>query len=493
MTNTYRLPVLKHVLRIGKQMSLKWGLLMALLAITLVSHLGAQTPCEDGVAGQYPCYGMDLMSVRNLEELGGVSTGDGNDCWGWTYEGREFVLFGRSDGTSIVEITDPVNPVLVANVPTASVSSLWRDIKVIGDVAFIVSEANSHGMQILDLNEIVNIEPGSILEPTAYYDGFGSAHNVVANPETGFVYAVGTEFFNGGLFAVDCNDPFNPNPAGSWSEHDVHDAQVVVYSGPDIDYAGKEIAFAFTGYSGFHVVDVDDKTDMYTVSALADSQWVYVHQGWLTEDQRFIFMNDEMDETSGIATTTRTWVLNVEDLDSPFVVGFHEGPVEVTDHNLYTKGDKVYAANYYAGIHVFDIVDAASAEIALSSSFDTNPFLDQTGTSGGAWSVYPYFESGNIAISTQSHMFVVHPSGEADAVERAPQPLPQIEVRILQGRVQIQSNSRTEALVYDVMGRHQATWPLSSSGWSTFLTEGWSSGTYVLKTASGYSQVFSTH
>ncbi len=493
MTNTYPWPVLRRVLRIGSPFSMKCGLCAGFLVFTFASQLVAQIPCENGVAGQYPCLGMDLMSVRNLEELGGVSSGDGNDCWGWTHEGREFVLFGRSDGTSIVEITDPVHPVLVANVPTASKSSLWRDIKVIGDVAFIVSEAISHGMQIVDLNEVVNMEPGSILQPTAYYDGFGSAHNVVANPETGFVYAVGTEFFNGGLFAVDCNDPFNPNLVGSWSEQDVHDAQVVVYSGPDTDYIGKEIAFAFTGYSGFHIVDVEDKTDMQTVSALADSQWVYVHQGWLTEDQRFIFMNDEMDETSGIATTTRTWVLNVEDLDSPYVVGFHEGTVEVTDHNLYTKGDKVYAANYYAGIHVFDIVDAASAELELSSSFDTNPFLDQTGTSGGAWSVYPYFESGNIAISTQSHLFVVRPSGWIDSAERIHQPLAQIEMQVLEGRVQIQSNTRTEAMVYDMMGRHQVTWPLSSSGWSTFLTEGWSSGTYVLKTASGNSQAFSVH
>ena len=436
---------------------------------------------------------MDLMSVRSFEELGGVAPGNGNDCWGWAHEGREFVLFGRSDGTSIVEITDPVNPVMIANVPTATYPSLWRDIKVIGDVAFIVSEADVHGMQIVDLNGVLDAEPGSVVEPMAHFDGFGSAHNVVANAETGYVYGVGTQLFNGGLFAVDCTDPANPEPAGSWAEADVHDAQVVVYSGPDADYVGREIAFAFTGYSGFHIVDVEDKGDMQTVSALTDSLWVYVHQGWLTEDQRFIFMNDEMDETSGIAANTRTWVLNVEDLDAPFVVGHHEGTLEVTDHNLYTKGDQVYAANYYAGIQVFDIEDAASADLDMAAYFDTNPFSNQTGTSGGAWSVYPYFESGNIAISTQSHMFVVRPSGWIDAVGRTPQPLPQIEMQVLEGRVRIQSNTRTEAMVYDVMGRHRATWPLSSSGWSTFLTEGWASGTYVLKTASGHTQTFSAH
>ena len=51
-----------------------------------------------------------------------------------------------------MEVTDPVNPVIMADVPTASIPSLWRDIKVIGDVAFVVSEALEHGMQVLDLS-----------------------------------------------------------------------------------------------------------------------------------------------------------------------------------------------------------------------------------------------------------------------------------------------------------------------------------------------------
>ena len=120
-----------------------------ILFLSVQMTIMAQTPCENGLAGQYPCDGLDLMSVRSFEEMGGVAPGNGNDCWGWAKDGREFVLFGRSDGTSIVEITDPVNPVMIANVPTASVPSLWRDIKVIGDFAYIVSEAGEHGLQIV--------------------------------------------------------------------------------------------------------------------------------------------------------------------------------------------------------------------------------------------------------------------------------------------------------------------------------------------------------
>ena len=107
----------------------------------------AQTPCVDGFAGDYPCEGLDLLSVRSLEELGGGA--NGNDCWGWVdpESDREFVLYGRSNGLSVVEVTDPMNPVFVARVPTATVQSLWRDVKVHDNHAFIVSEAAGHGMR----------------------------------------------------------------------------------------------------------------------------------------------------------------------------------------------------------------------------------------------------------------------------------------------------------------------------------------------------------
>ena len=146
----------------------------------------SQVPCEDGFAGEYPCEGLDLLSVRSLEELGGGA--NGNDCWGWVdpESGREFVLYGRSNGLSIVDVTDPVNPDYLANVPTASVQSLWRDVKVFDNHAFIVSEAPAHGMQVVDLTEVTQITDGPVeLLPVAMYLGFGNAHNIVMNEASG--------------------------------------------------------------------------------------------------------------------------------------------------------------------------------------------------------------------------------------------------------------------------------------------------------------------
>jgi choice-of-anchor B domain-containing protein len=431
------------------------------------------------------------MCVRSFEELGGTGPGNGNDCWGWVFEGREFVLFGRSDGTSIVEITDPVNPVMLADVATASVPSLWRDIKVIGDVAFIVSEAGEHGMQVVDLTQVPAMETMGELGTLAWYTGFGGAHNIVANPETNFVYGVGTDTFNGGLHIVDVSDPSNPTLVGAWDEAYIHDAQVVNYNGPDLDYQGKELAFVFSGFSGFHIVDVEDKSDCQTLSSLAGPEWIYPHQGWLTEDHRFVLMNDEMDEAAGIAPQTRTWILDVQDLDNPVILGYHEGTLSVTDHNLYTHEGKVYEANYYAGIQVLEIQDLANLAMQQVAFFDTNPFSNQAGTGGGAWSVYPYFESGNIAISTQSHMFVVRPSEGLNSVWE-PSRAPSLHIWSESGRVHIQMEGAADGplLIFDAKGRRCAEWPVLSGRTSTWFVPEWPAGVYVARTKEGLQRRF---
>lgn len=483
--------ILSNVPRTGKLMARSCAALFVLMALLPTAR--AQVPCTDGMAGQYPCEGIDLMSVRSFEEMGGVAPGNGNDCWGWTHEGREFVLFGRSDGTAVVEITDPVNPVLLANVPTASVPSLWRDIKVIGDAAFIVSEAGEHGMQVVDLAAVPSLEPMTALGTLAWYTGFGGAHNIAANPESDFVYGVGTDTFNGGLHIVDVSDPASPVLAGAWDEFYIHDAQVVNYAGPDTDYAGKEMAFVFSGFSGFHVVDVQDKTDCQTVSSLSGPEWIYPHQGWLSEDHRFVLMNDEMDESAGIAEQTRTWILDVQDLDNPVILGYHSGTLSVTDHNLYTHNGMVYEANYYAGIQILEIQDLAALSLQQVAFFDTNPFSDQTGTGGGAWSVYPYFESGNIAISTQSHLFIVRPSGAPSgllAEEMVVQP--QLQVWTAHGEVQVQAEglNSDRLFVFDAQGRKQAEWWAPAGATMTWFTSDWAPGVYVVRSECGLQNRF---
>jgi hypothetical protein len=103
--------------------------------------------CVNGFAGDYACSGVDLLSFVSLADLN--CHGNGNDIWGWTDEfGNEYVVAGCTDASSLVDVTDPLNPVVMGYIATQTVPSSWRDMKVHKGFAYIGSEAKDHGMQV---------------------------------------------------------------------------------------------------------------------------------------------------------------------------------------------------------------------------------------------------------------------------------------------------------------------------------------------------------
>ena len=161
-----------------------------LFLFLLTQTLLAQTPCENGLAGEYPCNDYDLMSNIPNETLGNITT-ESNDCWGWTdpETQKEYALVGINSGIVFIDISDPITPVIVGTLNTTTVSSLWRDVKVYNSHAFIVSEANAHGMQVFDLKRL-RTSSNLPLTYTAdtIFTGFGSAHNIVINEDSGYAY-----------------------------------------------------------------------------------------------------------------------------------------------------------------------------------------------------------------------------------------------------------------------------------------------------------------
>jgi len=334
-----------------------------LVIILIQASSYSQTPCENGFAGQYPCNDFDLMSQIDLNTL---SASSGNDSWGWTdpEDGKEYALMGLTNGTAFIDISSPTNPIYLGKLPTHTDASQWRDIKVYGNYAFVVSEAPGHGMQVFDLTRLRNVNNApATFTNDAHYDGFGRAHNIVINPEQPYAYAVGTSTYNGGAHIVDISDPLNPDLAGGYSgSFYTHDAQVVTYNGPDLDYAGREI---YLGSNEDEVVfvDVTDKSNPTLISDISYTNVSYTHQGWLTEDQRYFFLGDETDEINPGAINTRTIIFDLEDLDNPVIHQEYFGPTDAIDHNGYIKGDIFYLSNYTAGIRIIDISGVGAEEI----------------------------------------------------------------------------------------------------------------------------------
>lgn len=371
------------------------------------------TPCVGGFAGSYPCENVDLLSFIPLATF---AAGSGNDSWGWTdpLTGNEYALMGLNNGTGFVDITDPENPIYLGKLPTHTSTSLWRDIKVYADHAFIVSEASGHGMQVFDLTQLRNVpNPPVTFAETTHYNQFGNAHNIAINEATGFAYAIGSGTCSGGLHMVNIQNPTTPTNAGCFSSDGyTHDTQCVIYNGPDTTYQGHEICFN-SNEDTVTIVDVTNKAAPVQLSRTPYPGSGYTHQGWLTEDHLYFLFDDELDEQS-FGHNTRTRILNVSDLNSPTLTGFFDSPTPAIDHNLYTLGNYAYEANYRSGLRILDITNVASANLTQFGYFDIYPSNDSP-SFNGSWSTYPYFESGTVIISgIEQGLFMVRPQLEPD-------------------------------------------------------------------------------
>jgi choice-of-anchor B domain-containing protein len=383
-------------------------LLLTVLAGFLTFNSFSQTPCLGGMAGGYPCENVDLLAHLTSAQLGG---GEMNDIWGWTDPngGNEYVMIGRDAGTSFVDISDPLNPVYLGVLLSHTSNSIWRDIKVYQNHAFIVSEANSHGMQVFDLTQLSSVTGTPVIfSETAFYGSFGRCHNIVINEASGFAYAVGSNTAGGGLHVIDISTPTNPVIAGLFSgEGYTHDAQVVNYIGPDTNYVGAEIAFA-CNEDNIAIINVTDKTDIQGISLATYPTAFYTHQGWLTEDHKYFLANDELDEINGTGNT-RTFIFDVQNLDAPFLLGTYTHSTASIDHNLYVHEGYIYESNYRAGLRILESSDIANGNLSEVAFFDVYP-SSNSAQFNGSWSNYPFFSSGVVAVShIEQGLFLLKP------------------------------------------------------------------------------------
>ena len=378
------------------------------------------------MAGPYPCFDIDLISFLPVAGLGGLPQIRATDVWGWTdaLSGTEYALVARTDGVAFVSLEDPADPVYLGELPLtpgASVSA-WRDVKVYSDHAFVVADgAGEHGMQVFDLRLLRSVaNPPVMFDEAAHYDGISSAHNIAINEATGYAYVVGAsmggETCGGGIHMIDISIPSSPTFAGCFSDGTsglagmgyTHDTQCVVYDGPDTPYQGRELCFS-ANETAVTIADVTDKVNPVSVAIAAYPNVGHAHQGWLSADQSFFFVNDELDETSGAVNRTRTLVWDVSVLEDPILVKEHLGETTSSDHNLYVQDHLMYQSNYGSGLRILDVSDPVSPfEVGF---FDSVPGDDDRPGLSGSWSNFPFFESGVIVFTSQSEgLFVVRRS-----------------------------------------------------------------------------------
>ena len=252
-----------------------------------------------------------------------------------------------------------------------------------------------------------------------HYDRIHSAHNVVIDEATGYALTVGSsqggETCGGGLHMINIQDPTSPTFAGCFADTTTgrartgysHDAMCTVYHGPDSEHRGKEICFG-ANETALSIADVSDKAQPVAIAKASYPNVGYSHQGWITDDHRYFYMNDELDELSGSVAGTRTLVWDVSDLDDPILAKEYVSSNRATAHNLYIRGHLMFQSNYVSGLRVLDVSDPQQPiDVGY---FDTVPVGDDEPGFGGSWSNYPYFKSGIVVVTSKEEgLFVLRP------------------------------------------------------------------------------------
>jgi len=382
---------------------------------------GAKVPCSGGSAGQWDCNNIDLHAFVSLSDLGSSNNADGNDIWGYTNSnGDMFAITGQTDGASIVDVTNPSNPEVLCFIPSRiSTNTIWRDFKVIGRFAYIVADRNGQGLQWIDLDAAISKCRASSSRPLRLSEGvdFGwsasmfdgtttqwtNTHNIVANEQQNEVYIVGSSSCSGGLLAVDVSNVNSindvPQRAGCYSSDGyTHDAECVIYQGPDTTYRGRNICFGYNENS-VTIVDMTNPSSPVQLSRLTYSGSRYTHQGWITDDHEWLLMNDELDEQGGTVSSQTTYVIDLRNgLANPSLTRWASG-LNTIDHNLYIRGNYVYEANYKSGLRILNLenIDSPIAQNKLSETGYFKTYLPNMNMQfDGAWSVYPFFQKDDV-------------------------------------------------------------------------------------------------
>ena len=331
----------------------------------------------------------------------------GNDCWGYVSpSGREYALMCVSTALAVVEITNPSNPVIIAEIPHNT--SLWGDVKVYRDHCYVSNESGG-GIQVISLADVDN---GNVtLVRSLTNNGLSTAHNVYVDTDSGFLYVIGANINGGSAVVFDLAIPSNPALAGMIPGPYTHDLQAVTFTSGQ--YAGRQIAYCCNGSTAFDIVDVTNKASMFRVGRIVYPGLNYCHQGWLSADRRYFYVDDEFDEVKGRDQTT-THIFDVSDPANPMYVGWGTSGLPASDHNLYWHQERLYQANYHSGLQVLDAADPTN--LARVAWFDTHPETDKAGF-GGSWSCFPFFDSGSVLISDMGRGLFVVKLGEPCAAD----------------------------------------------------------------------------
>lgn len=307
--------------------------------------------------------------------------------WGYVApDNKEYAILCCGLGTAFYNITDSADIHEVDYFPSQinfsnpDQGNIWREAKVYSHYAYVVSEADTSGVEIYDLQHL----PDTIIFIKKFLaPGHSSTHSI--SQEGHYLYLNGSNSsFGNGTVVLDLADPVNPVVRGKWNTRYVHDCRVL-----------RDTIFAMNINSGngqITVIDARNKDSLKTIT-----QWLNLpnpspHNCALTKDREYLYATDEV---GPLPRLLKVW--DIQELSNVTQVTTWQ-PAGITTsivHNVEIYGDTAVIAHYTAGVRVLDISNPAQpVEIAW---YDTYP-ANNNNLYQGCWGVYK-FPSGKIAAS----------------------------------------------------------------------------------------------
>lgn len=318
--------------------------------------------------------------ISNITELGHLqySAASGEDficgdVWGFSKDGREYAIIALTEqGVSIVDVTNPANPVEVSFITIPNGGGRLYHCKYYDGYMYAVMRPGP--LQIIDARDPANAQ--AVLE---YDTNIDEIYSIFIADSIAHLTDVESPDENIKHIFLDISDPLNPVELGTWHRiyHHV--------------YARNDTMIGFVLNGEVDMVDISDpQNPVWEKNFEAGAS---CHSGWLN-DNGAILTTDH--ETAG--GHLKLW--DITQSGDPILLGEfstatnNEG--ETAIHHSRWYDDLIYMSYWQDGFRLADAGDPANPfQIAAYDTIDPN----QSTMFRGSWGTYPFLPSRNILTS----------------------------------------------------------------------------------------------
>lgn len=323
-----------------------------------------------------------------------------NEVWAFVENGVEYAAVGTTEGVSIIDLSDPANPVEVDRVVGETNEAIHRDMHDFKGYLYMVCDEGPSKLKIADLSYL----PDSVHLVYDSDEHVARVHNIFIDSTNGLVhcYAASDTGFSGlPPVAILEFDPLT-NSVSMVGGFDPGSQFIQSHDG----YVDDDTAFVNMWNDGLYMIDFTDPANPVTIGQFPTYPGTIAnHSGWYDPIRKLYVMADEWMGTD----------IKVMDVSDPsnisLIHSFFPGTsLDIIPHNLMIDGRFMFLSAYTDGLRIFDLYNPTNP--VLTGFYDTYPGSDQD-IYEGAWGIYSLLPSGLVLISDQRSGLYIFDVGPA--------------------------------------------------------------------------------